>query len=218
MPGSGSAGPNLGLWWRWLAGESGWGLGGFNPNMAVLDALVGAGVLVLGQNSTPGSPGDGDRYIVGGSPSGTFTGHANALAVYRTTDTAWSFYAPKTGWRVYDVATKTLYVYNGTSWSPAYPVVNQAVTAAGANSAGATVLDSSDIHIVTSVSAGTGVRASKTGQIVINAGANPLLFYPKTGAAISSAGGVLGTDAGFSLIVGASGRLIEQSSTVAWMV
>lgn len=72
------------------------------------------------------------------------------------------------------------------------------VTAAGANSAAATVV-AQDMVFVSTAAAGTGVRFSKAerGRVVFvsNGGANAVLVYPPTGGTLN--GGA--TDAGVSV-------------------
>jgi hypothetical protein len=45
--------------------------------------------------SPPGSPADGDRYLVGGTATGGWSGHTNSIAFYL--NTAWAFIAVKEG-------------------------------------------------------------------------------------------------------------------------
>jgi hypothetical protein len=45
--------------------------------------------------SPPGSPADGDRYLVGGTATGGWSGHTNSIAFYM--NTAWAFIAVKEG-------------------------------------------------------------------------------------------------------------------------
>lgn len=71
--------------------------------------------LTKGGNTPPGSPSEGDRHIVGTSPTGAWAGQANALAVYR--NGAWQFYAPSAGFSAYNVGDTTVYRYNGSAWA-----------------------------------------------------------------------------------------------------
>ena len=72
MPGT--TGPRIGLVWGYSPGETGWGVSGFNPNFALLEALVHLTVISI-TSTTPGTPANGDCYIVGTSPSGAWAGH-----------------------------------------------------------------------------------------------------------------------------------------------
>jgi len=49
------------------------------------------------QNLPPGSPTDGQRYIVGLTPTGAWSRHLNQIAVGESAASAWTFYVPKTG-------------------------------------------------------------------------------------------------------------------------
>lgn len=80
-------------------------------------------------NTPPGSPVNGDTYIVGAAPTGLWSGQANAVAYWAvdaqdgTSITpsiatgAWEFYAPLAGWRVFDnTVTNAAWQFNGTNW------------------------------------------------------------------------------------------------------
>lgn len=62
----------------------------------------------------PGSPADGDCYIVGGSATGAWAGHDGDLAFYSTS--SWVFLDPVEGWLAYAQDEDDLYVFNGSSW------------------------------------------------------------------------------------------------------
>lgn len=93
--------------------------------LRALDALVQASVLSVTLATPPGSPSDGDAYIVAASPTGAWAGQANNLAVWSaeiaTADTntkvpAWEFHAPKAGWRAFNAGDGDFYSYNGSAW------------------------------------------------------------------------------------------------------
>ncbi len=114
MPGS--TGPNLGLVWGYSPHEDGWGVGGYNPGFARLDTLVHLTVLGV-LNNPPGSPVNGDRYIVDSAPTGDFVSHEDEIAVYLTTGTpGWSFYVPQLGWRAWNDNTDSYTRFNGSAW------------------------------------------------------------------------------------------------------
>ncbi len=87
-----------------------------NEALDILDKVVQASVAFVG-NTPPGSNAAGDRFIVGSSPTGAWTGHAGDLATWD--GTAWVFLMPKEGWLVYDRDTETLLVKRFSGWEDA---------------------------------------------------------------------------------------------------
>lgn len=62
----------------------------------------------------PGSPADGDAYLVASSPTGAWTGHTGDIAFYM--DTAWAFIEPQEGMTAWLEDENTLLVFYGASW------------------------------------------------------------------------------------------------------
>lgn len=62
----------------------------------------------------PGSPADGDCYIVAASPTGAWSGKAKSLAFYL--NTAWAFVTPIEGTRCYLQDENTVVEYSGSAW------------------------------------------------------------------------------------------------------
>ncbi len=85
-----------------------------NESLRLLDAVTQLAVIAISA-SPPSEPDEGERHIVGASPSGAFAGHANAVAAFQ--DGAWVFLAPQAGWRAWRAADETLLIWNGTAWS-----------------------------------------------------------------------------------------------------
>lgn len=108
---------NLGLYSGYTAGDNGW-TAQHNQNWDSLDALVQATVKSVTTTAPPGSPANGDAYIVPAGATGAWTSQTNKIAVWqaRTGVAAWQFYSPKSGWQVYNQADSGDYVYNGTAW------------------------------------------------------------------------------------------------------
>lgn len=91
-------------------------------------------------NTPPGSPSEGDTYIVGLAPTGDWSSHAEELATYL--NGAWDFKAPKAGMRIMistasaSIGKGDFAVYNGDHWrinnltSLAAPTVNDDETLA----------------------------------------------------------------------------------------
>ena len=87
-----------------------------NEALRRLDALVQVTVQSAVLATPPGSPSEGQRWIVAVSPTGAWSGHAGHLAAWQ--DGAWTFYMPLDGWIAFDANTDTLLWFNaGTgSW------------------------------------------------------------------------------------------------------
>lgn len=103
---------NIGLWQGWSPGEDGWG-DEMNYNLRSLDTLVQAFVLGI-LAAPPGSPSDGDTYIVDSGGTGAFSGQDDKIARYD--GSAWEFYPSKDGWRVFNQADNAYYRHVGGSW------------------------------------------------------------------------------------------------------
>lgn len=73
------------------------------------------GVVSVGSNTPPGSPVTNDMYVVGTSPTGAWSGQANALAQW--TGSAWQFTAPEGGTTAVSAATNATYIFSGTAWN-----------------------------------------------------------------------------------------------------
>jgi hypothetical protein len=86
-----------------------------NEAFTILDAVVGGGVIDKDLATPPGSPTAGDRYIVAGSPTGAWTGHANHIAYYF--NGGWRFINPGEGFFVWVNDEDLLYVFTGSVWS-----------------------------------------------------------------------------------------------------
>ncbi|MDX2158994.1 MAG: DUF2793 domain-containing protein [Hyphomicrobiaceae bacterium] len=96
-----------------------------NEALRMLDAIVQISVADRDLTAPPGSPGDGDRYVVAAAPSGAWAGHAGEIAAYQ--DGAWAFFPPGEGWLVWVADEDILVTWSGTAWSTAsVPSINPA--------------------------------------------------------------------------------------------
>lgn len=89
--------------------------------LRMIDALVQCSVISRTLATPPGSPADGDRYIVAASPTGAWSGKANSIASWTLQDPAnptgiWEFYAPIEGVTVWSLADVALYTYHAAAW------------------------------------------------------------------------------------------------------
>lgn len=70
-----------------------------NTALRILEAMSPLQVLDRDLNTPPGSPIDGDRYLVAGAPTGAWTGHTDQIAL--NLNGTWTFLTPRAGWRAY---------------------------------------------------------------------------------------------------------------------
>lgn len=85
-----------------------------NEALRVIDTLVQASVLDKDLATPPGSPNDGDRYIVAASATGNWSGKENAIAIWQ--DNAWSFHIPVEGWLCWTADEGKFYLWSGGAW------------------------------------------------------------------------------------------------------
>lgn len=85
-----------------------------NKINGVLDNIVQLSVLDKDLTTTPGSPSEGDRYIVAATATGVWAGNENNIAYYQAG--TWNFYIPRTGFTAYIVDEDKFYYWNGSIW------------------------------------------------------------------------------------------------------
>lgn len=101
--------PNLGLKAFWSLGEDNY-KAEMDANLLALSTLVQGGALDK-VAALPGTPADGDVYIL----DETAGGDANKIAVRDAG--AWSYFVPAEGWMLYSQADGNYLKFNGTAWS-----------------------------------------------------------------------------------------------------
>lgn len=137
-----SNGPNLGKMINATTGDA-FDID-FRALLRAFDALLQAGVISRALSAPPGSPADGDRYIIGGSPSGAWAGAANSITCWTMNNPAfssghWELFAPKPGWIVYSVADAAFYYWSGSAWT--------ALSTGGGGGGSSTLAGDSDVVI-----------------------------------------------------------------------
>lgn len=85
-----------------------------NEGFAVLDGWVQPVVINATTTSPPGSPSEGDCYIVAATASGSWAGLETTLAMY--SGGAWLHLVPQDGFSVYDLATSRQKRFDGAAW------------------------------------------------------------------------------------------------------
>lgn len=103
-----------GLKYGWSLGENGWkddmdnnllSVGRFAYHLSVKDRDLA---------TPPGSPAQGDSYIVAAAPTGAWVGKPGQIALWN--GTAWVFGVPREGWRTWIDDEDLTAVFNGASW------------------------------------------------------------------------------------------------------
>lgn len=88
-----------------------------NEAIRALDALVQLTVADRDLTTPPGSPAEGDRYIVAAVATDAWSGHDGEIAAWQ--DAAWMFYAPAAGWIAWVADESALLVFDGAAWATA---------------------------------------------------------------------------------------------------
>ena len=97
-----------------------------NETLRLIDALCQATVKDKDLATPPGSPAEGDAYIVAGAPTGAWAGKAKYIAVY--INAAWLFANPKKGWKTYVQDESKDYEYDASNWVEKTTTVTTAPT------------------------------------------------------------------------------------------
>lgn len=85
-----------------------------NEALDVIDVLVQLSVAARNAVSPPANVTDGLQLLIGANAQGGFAARMGQVAVYR--DGGWSYFAPRTGWRVYVESENLVLVFDGMNW------------------------------------------------------------------------------------------------------
>lgn len=124
-----------------------------NAELNYYGAWLNCVVLSVGDTAPPGSPMNGDRYIVGIGASGAWAPFGDYLVVYRD---GWQAYEPIEGVTVHNLADASDWIFEG---SAGWAVKGSAGDVSSVNGlTGAVVLDDGDVKsVVTALTSGTTV-------------------------------------------------------------
>jgi len=131
-------------------------------NEQVRYAEQGAGAFIVKDKdlaTPPGSPADGDAYIVASTPTGAWTGQTGKIAFYLST--AWAFVTPIEGTLAYLQDENLEYRYDGAAWAASsaglpliqgthtIPIMAAAMTARTTNGAAAGTAETTTNKVMT---------------------------------------------------------------------
>lgn len=113
--------PNFGVVLQWPLDESGWDIE-MNANLRKLGSTAFLSIIDRDLSTPPGSPVNGDRYLVGAAATGAWAGQEGDVTVYLSGDVTpgWFFFTPKNGWRMLIDDEGLLVFYDGTGWRPEF--------------------------------------------------------------------------------------------------
>ncbi len=86
-----------------------------NEALSGLDALVQLAVLGRDLTAPPGSPMEGDRYLVASGAAGAWAGQAGKIAVWQAG--AWVFRTPRNGWKAWVADEAAFVFYDAGAWT-----------------------------------------------------------------------------------------------------
>ncbi len=89
-----------------------------NETIRKLDALVQLSVVSATTGAEPGSPNDGEVYILPSGKTGDAWGAMTNLALAYYRDGAWQEITPREGWLAYVKDVDQVLFYTGAAWSP----------------------------------------------------------------------------------------------------
>ena len=110
--------PNLGLAYAWGLGFDGWDTQ-MDANLETLGALVHLSVLSRTTGTPPGSPTNGDRYIIPAGATGAWASQVGKIAV--RVAGAWVYYTPKEGFMAWVSSEAVQVVYHSAAWGLLIP-------------------------------------------------------------------------------------------------
>lgn len=136
---------------------------------AIDQGLVLSSVISQTLTAPPGSPANGDAYIVGASATGAWATHDLSVAVWTTDNPVapsgeWEFYVPAAGWIAWSVADAGFYAFAAGAWA-AFGGGGGGVVTSVAGRTGAVVLAEADI---TSLVADLGTLAAAIAAAMVN--------------------------------------------------
>ncbi len=85
-----------------------------NDALSRLDVVVQLAVIDTALTAPPGSPAEGDRYLVADGATGAWAGHDGDIAAF--IDGAWVLIEARPGWIAFDQATNAVLVRHDDSW------------------------------------------------------------------------------------------------------
>lgn len=118
---------------------------GLNEALFTVDTLLQTEVLSIGSNTPPGSPADGNRHIVGPSPTGAWAGQAGKIAQWVAAPGYWIFAVCR-----FVTLAGVVWIRNGSTWEQSkFLPTKTPASASATGTAGEVAWDASYVYICT---------------------------------------------------------------------
>jgi len=170
-----------------------------NIALARIDALLNCGAKSKALATPPGSPADGDVYIVASSPTGDWTGQAGNIAYF---DAIWRFITPREGMTLWVNNEDVAYSYDGAAWVlTSNPSQFQNLSLLGVN---ATADSTNKLAVASSAVLFNNVGAGVQAKLNKNTATDTASFLFQTGTSGRAEFGTTGDD-NFTMKVSSNG-------------
>lgn len=130
-----------------------------NEALSRIDAILNTAAVDRGINTPPGSPSQGDVYIIGSSPTGDWSGKGLNVAYF---DGVWRFIAPHEGLTLWVADEDLLYTFDGSAWVASTATVSGTVALTVGSAGSPTLTYSGDSN--------TGLFSPGADQVSITTG------------------------------------------------
>lgn len=159
----------------------------YNSNQALVDCLLQGSVINRTTATPPGSPAEGDRYLIAASATGAWATHDGQFTFLL--NGAWYFATPKVGWSLWVAAENREIIYDGTTWRLVGDIITSVIASGSAVS-----LTTATAANVTSISLPAG-DWDVSGVVDFHPGSTTTTTYLQGG--ISSTSATLGAQDSF---------------------
>lgn len=180
-----------------------------NDALLGLDAIVQLSVKNTTLTAPPGSPADGDRYLIASGATGAWLGKDLNVAMYSSG--TWLFFAPRPGWITWDETGLRQFVWQTSSWIVLGAGTNVAFNQVGIGGATADATNRLSINTPAALFNNAGSTIALT--LNKNAAGNDASFIFQTGFSTRALFGLLADD-NFTIKVSPDGSAFTTAVTL----
>tara|TARA_Y100000310_G_scaffold152446_1_gene151929 strand:- start:287 stop:913 length:627 start_codon:yes stop_codon:yes gene_type:complete len=153
-----------------------------NDSINKLDAVIHLSVKDRDLTAPPGSPTEGDRYLVKATGTGDWASQDGNVAVYLT---GWSFLTPKEGWTIWVDDEDVSLRYTGSAWQHLRTVQDSVTASVTQTQAAGTALTGEVVRVTVCgfVDNAVTLPTAEAGRkvFIYNIGGNRVQIFPASG-------------------------------------